>query len=77
MRWSKCGECGHVFTEGYFDADGLGILFSTSLGHQNIATLPQELLEQQRLVCARIVVLIASLRGVAGGRWLDVGCGSG
>ncbi len=28
MRWLKCESCGHVFTEGYFTAEALEILFS-------------------------------------------------
>lgn len=71
MNWHECASCGHVFTEGYFDAAALDVIFART--HQN-QTVGHDM-ERQRPVSARMVERVA--RRVCGGRWLDVGFGNG
>ena len=33
IEWCQCHACGHVFTGGYFGADGLAAIFRTTLEH--------------------------------------------
>ena len=71
MNWHECASCGHVFTEGYFDAAALDVIFAKT--HQN-QTVGHDM-ERQRPVSARMVERVA--RRASGGRWLDVGFGNG
>ena len=71
MNWHECASCGHVFTEGYFDAAALDLIFAKT--HQN-QTVGHDM-ERQRPVSARMVERVA--RRASGGRWLDVGFGNG
>jgi SAM-dependent methyltransferase len=70
MKWRSCDGCGHVFTEGYYTPEMLGIVFSDTQASQRVGYD----LEGQRKVSARIVERIA--RHVKDGDWLDVGFGN-
>lgn len=71
MTWLCCEECGHVFTDGYFPADVLQVIFERTHPHQQ----PGAAFEQQRMVSARIVERVARYAEL--GPWLDVGFGNG
>jgi SAM-dependent methyltransferase len=71
MNWRRCDECGHVFTDGYFTSEALGILFARTHDNQRVG----HDFEGQRLVSARIVARVAKY--VSEGRWLDIGFGNG
>ena len=83
MQWCRCAACGHVFTDGYFNEEALGVLFSRAHAHQQPGTDA----EQGRNLWARVVERVAAMapgapqRGLeaptAPGRWLDVGFGDG
>jgi protein O-GlcNAc transferase len=63
--------CGHVFTDGYFDANAASIGFATTQPNQTVGSD----MERQRPVSARIVARVA--RRMPEGRWLAVGSGNG
>ncbi|MCI0466479.1 MAG: class I SAM-dependent methyltransferase, partial [Beijerinckiaceae bacterium] len=71
MNWLECRDCGHVFTDGYFDAGAAALVFAKTQPGQ---TLGHDM-ERQRPVSARIIGRVA--RHVPDGRWLDVGFGNG
>ncbi|QBR71631.1 hypothetical protein CU048_10470 [Beijerinckiaceae bacterium] len=71
MNWHECRACGHVFTEGYFDADAASIVFAKTHPNQTVGYD----MERQRPVSAKIVERVA--RRAPEGRWLDVGFGNG
>lgn len=71
MTWRECQSCGHVFTDGYFDAEAAAMLFSKTQPNQTVGFD----MERQRPVSARIVERVA--RHAPSGDWLDVGFGSG
>ncbi|MGA9486002.1 MAG: tetratricopeptide repeat protein [Methylocella sp.] len=71
MNWHECRGCGHVFTEGYFDAKAATLVFSKTQPNQTVGYD----MERQRPVSARMVERVA--RYVQGGSWLDVGFGNG
>ncbi len=73
IDWRGCGNCGHVFTSGYFDGEALTLLQSKSRGG---SSTPSEL-ATARYSASRIVERVSQLRGSIEGRWLDVACGSG
>ena len=73
QRWLQCWRCFHVFVDGYFTPEALEILFSSTQEGQT----PGHDLEGQRQVWARVLDRVAGLRASIGGRWLDVGFGSG
>jgi predicted O-linked N-acetylglucosamine transferase (SPINDLY family)/SAM-dependent methyltransferase len=70
VRWCRCGDCGHVFTQGYFSPEASKIIFAKTPPDQAVGYD----LEAQRLLSARIVGQIAKLR--PGGAWLDVEFGN-
>ncbi len=71
MTWMQCGECRHVFTDGYFSPEVTAEIFQlTNAGQQ-----PGAAFEQQRMISAHIVERVA--RYVDDGTWLDVGFGNG
>jgi predicted O-linked N-acetylglucosamine transferase (SPINDLY family)/SAM-dependent methyltransferase len=70
MKWRSCDGCGHVFTEGHYTPEMLGIVFSDTQASQRVGYD----LEGQRKVSARIVERVA--RHVKDGDWLDVGFGN-
>ena len=73
MRWLKCETCSHIFTEGYFTAEALEILFSDVQANQR----PGYDLHGTRMVSSRMVEKICRALGKQEGRWLDVGFGNG
>ena len=75
IRWVRCTSCGHIFAEGYFTEDVLAQVLESVHPHQ--MPTPGKELETARHVAGRIVSTLGSVRGVLGGRWLDVGFGNG
>lgn len=74
MVWMACGNCDHVFTEGYFTNEALSVLFE-STNEEQIVGLD---IEAQRYVSARMVQRVIENIGLPDGRlWLDVGFGNG
>lgn len=71
ITWKRCADCTHVFTDGYFGAAALNLLFSKTHDNQK----PGHDFEAQRLISAKMVEKVS--RHKAGGRWLDVGFGNG
>ncbi|ACK51223.1 Methyltransferase type 11 [Methylocella silvestris BL2] len=71
INWRECGDCGHVFTEGWFDAAAAEVVFAKTHPNQTVG----HDMERQRPVSARIVASVA--RRVSSGDWLDVGFGNG
>lgn len=71
--WQTCEDCGHSFTNGYFNEPALELLFSGSHEHQ----VAGQQAERMREICGRIVLRVADMLGENRGRWLDVGFGSG
>jgi SAM-dependent methyltransferase len=71
MKWMRCADCRHVFTDGFFDAEACSVIFGKTHDNQK----PGADFERQRFVSARIVDRVAKF--VRGGAWLDVGFGNG
>ncbi len=71
MRWQRCIECGHVFTEGHFSDEACKLIYSRTLAHQEVGHGA----EQNRVVSSRMIEKV--LPYAAGGIWLDVGFGNG
>jgi hypothetical protein len=75
ISWVKCGDCEHVFTDGYFTDAALEVLFSNT---QPVQTVGPEHMEHQRQISARMVERVVDASGLPHDRlWLDVGFGSG
>jgi protein O-GlcNAc transferase len=73
QRWLRCQACGHLFVDGYFSPEALKILFSGTQAVQR----PGHDIEGQRFAWARVLDAVGALGARPGGRWLDVGFGSG
>jgi SAM-dependent methyltransferase len=73
MRWLQCDACHHIFVDGYFTEAALRDLFSDTQPMQT----PGHDVGRARVVWAKVVEDVARLRPRLGGRWLDVGFGSG
>ena len=73
MRWLRCDACQHIFVEGYFSEAALAVLFSDTQAMQ----VPGHEVGRARLTWAKVVEDVARLQPELGGRWLDVGFGSG
>jgi SAM-dependent methyltransferase len=71
MNWRECRDCGHVFTDGYFDAPAAAVVFAKTHPNQTVGYD----MERQRPVSAKIVARVA--RHAPNGSWLDVGFGNG
>ena len=71
INWSKCQDCEHVFTEGYYAEEACKIIFSKTNTQQKIGGD----LENYRQVSARMIEKV--LPFAAEGCWLDVGFGNG
>jgi SAM-dependent methyltransferase len=71
MTWLQCGDCTHVFTDGYFSPELATIVFGQTQESQQ----PGWGFEEQRYASARIVEHVANF--VDSGAWLDVGFGNG
>jgi SAM-dependent methyltransferase len=70
MRWMRCGDCEHVFTDGYFSPEVMATVFERTLDDQKAGFA----FEQQRFISARMVEKVA--RHATLGAWLDVGFGN-
>tara|TARA_B100000959_G_scaffold281123_1_gene344486 strand:+ start:5946 stop:6506 length:561 start_codon:yes stop_codon:yes gene_type:complete len=68
-----CSFCGHIFTDGYFTAEALELLFSKAQQTQT----PCVEVESSRTVSSRMVNTVCTTIGRYKGRWLDVGFGNG
>lgn len=73
VRWRGCRSCGHLYTEGWFDAERQQRLFARANAHQVAGAN----VETARHHAAAIVERVSTVRGEIGGRWLDVGFGDG
>ncbi|MCW0234579.1 MAG: class I SAM-dependent methyltransferase [Ferrovibrio sp.] len=71
MHWMACGDCGHVFTDGYFTDEAAAVIFSRVMEYQAVGWE----MEKQRAIFSRIVERVS--RHVADGVWLDIGFGNG
>lgn len=71
ITWLRCGDCSHVFTDGYFSEQQLAAVFTKAHANQ----LPGHDLERGRAISARMVERVAQY--VKSGNWLDVGFGDG
>lgn len=70
MDWCACGNCGHVFTDGYFTEAALTLIFGKAHENQTVGFD----IENQRFISARMVEKV--LPFASEGRWLDVGFGN-
>jgi protein O-GlcNAc transferase len=73
QRWLQCRRCTHIFVDGYFSPAALELLFSDTPAEQ----LPGHDPEGQRYMWAYVVETVQRVGAAPGGRWLDVGFGSG
>jgi 2-polyprenyl-3-methyl-5-hydroxy-6-metoxy-1,4-benzoquinol methylase len=75
MNWSKCGGCGHVFTNGFFSGDAAEFLFAKGQEGQKV-----HVNEQERWLASQLIDKAAAPRepfNAPSPSWLDVGFGSG
>lgn len=70
IQWRRCSNCGHIFTEGYYTNDALGIIFEGSHENQRVGAL----IEQNRAFSSRMIEKV--LPFACQGTWLDVGFGN-
>lgn len=70
ITWMKCDTCGHIFTDGHFDANWLQDVLTTSQPDQ-VASFDA----RWRYLSATLIDRIA--HWVRDGQWLDVGFGNG
>lgn len=73
INWVRCRSCGHIFTDGYWSAAGLGMLFERISPHLEAMSD----IETSRLINASIVSWVNRTASGKTGEWLDVGCGHG
>lgn len=73
QRWLRCRGCNHVYVDGYFSPEALKILFSSA----NPGQIPGANIEEARFTSGRMVETVIEQQSTPGGRWLDVGFGSG
>lgn len=71
IRWQRCENCRHVFTDGYFSPEDAAQIANVIPEQQRVGFD----MERQRLVSARIIERV--LPYVDEGVWLDVGFGNG
>lgn len=71
IRWKRCDDCQHIFTEGYFTDEALKVLFQKTEANQ-IAGAD---LERNRVVSARMIEKVLPFQD--SGLWVDVGFGNG
>ena len=70
INWSKCSDCGHVFTEGFYTDEACKIIFGKTNDNQRAGVG----LEQNRLISSRMIEKV--LPYTSEGRWLDIGFGN-
>ena len=51
MQWRRCKSCTHIFTDGFFTAEALAVVF----GKVNVAQMVGADMENQRAVSARMI----------------------
>jgi hypothetical protein len=74
ISWVQCGQCEHVFTEGYFTDEALNVLFGNTQNEQVVGSD----VEWHRNISAKMVERVVEAIGSPHDRlWLDVGFGSG
>jgi glycosyltransferase involved in cell wall biosynthesis/SAM-dependent methyltransferase len=73
VRWMRCANCGHSFTEGYFSPRALEVLFGGTNDLQKPGIDPHG----GRRMAAKMVEAVRDVLGGVRGRWLDVGFGNG
>lgn len=71
IKWNRCIDCNHVFTEGYYSEEALNIVFQNTLDNQKVGAN----LEQNRALSARMIDKVLPYQD--SGLWLDVGFGNG
>lgn len=74
MRWVRCGDCGHVFTDGYWPDEALAEVFKKTHAEQS---LWGGNFNFYRELAAQTIDRLTAYLGPPGGRWLDVGFGNG
>lgn len=74
ISWVRCGQCEHIFTEGYFTNEALEVLFSNTQDRQIVGGE----IETHRHISAKMVERVVATLGLPDDRlWLDVGFGNG
>jgi 2-polyprenyl-3-methyl-5-hydroxy-6-metoxy-1,4-benzoquinol methylase len=74
ISWVTCGQCAHVFTDGYFTDEALDVLFSNTQDQQVVGTN----IKWHRGFAAKMVERVLNAIGLPDDRlWLDVGFGAG
>jgi len=75
MSWVRCGQCDHVFTEGYFTDEALQVLFGNT---QDVQVVGAQI-ESYRAISAKMVERVVNTLGLPDDNmlWLDVGFGNG
>ncbi len=74
ITWVQCGQCRHVFTDGYFTDAALNILFGNTQEQQIVGND----IERHRNISAKMVERVVQTIGLPEDRlWLDVGFGNG
>jgi protein O-GlcNAc transferase len=75
IRWMSCTSCGHVFTDGYFEGEALGVLMSSGQQNQQV-----QVSEQERFFASQLIDKVVAPQEpfvLPSPSWLDVGFGSG
>jgi SAM-dependent methyltransferase len=79
MRWLSCQECGHEFTDGYFEGDAMRFLQGNANADQ-VLSASSERVEAERYIAADVLDRVLGWCDIAGSvprSMLDVGFGSG
>ena len=75
ISWVKCDNCGHSFTDGYFDDAGMDEIGKVTHPHQRFSPLDYE---KNRYITSRMVARVSNILHPEGEpRWLDIGFGNG
>lgn len=72
MNWMECDDCQHMFIDGPFTEEALGILFSDTLETQKMGFD----MHKNRSVSSRMIDKVLMVTK-AQGYWLDIGFGNG
>ena len=74
INWLRCETCDHVFTDGYFTAAALEVLFGNTQDMQIVGND----IEYHRNISAKMVQRVVEALGMPEDRlWLDIGFGNG
>lgn len=71
IKWLRCADCAHVFTDGYWSPEALAAMFKKTHDYQTLG----DMTENARSVSAAIIDKITPYADR--GKWLDVGFGNG